>query len=64
MNSSRLVSLSSDDSAKLETCLSGQIESQSFSLWVFASIFEFLEESNCVPESPVFHQLVSSMTDC
>ena len=60
---SRSLSLSLDKSAKLEACIRGQIESQSFSLWVLTSIFEFLKKSNCVPESSVFHQLVLSMTD-
>ena len=40
----------------------GQIESQSFSLWALASVFEFRRELDCVPDSPVFHQLFSSMT--
>ena len=40
----------------------GQIESQSFSLWALASVFEFLRESGCAPDNLAFHQLVSSMT--
>ena len=56
------LSLWLDDSAKLESCIRGQIEWQSFSLWAIAAIFEFLKESHCVPDGPTFHQLVSSMT--
>ena len=56
------VSMSLDNTAKLEACVRGQIESQSFSPWALASVFEFLRESDCVPDSPVFHQLISSMT--
>ena len=62
VSSSCFVSLSLDDTAKLNSCIRGQIESQSFSLWALALVFEFLRESNCVPDSPVFHQLFSSMT--
>ena len=62
MISSRSLSLFLDDSAKLEACIRGQIQSQSFSLWPLAAVFEFLKDSNCVPEDPVFHQLVMSMT--
>ena len=54
--------LSLNDSAKLEACIRGQIESQSFSFWALAAIFEFLKESDCVLDNLVFHQLVSSMT--
>ena len=61
VSSSQLLPLSLEDLAKLEACVRGQIESQSFFLWVFKSVFEFLKESNCVPDSPVLHQLVSSM---
>ena len=41
----------------------GQIQFQCFSLWALAAVFEFLKDSNCVSEDPVFHQLVTSMTD-
>ena len=43
VNSLRSVSLSLAESSKLEACIRGQIESQSFSLWDLASIFEFLK---------------------
>ena len=62
VSSSPYVSLSRDGTVKLEACIRGQIESQSFSLWALASNFEFLKESDCVPDSQVFHQLVSSVT--
>ena len=63
VGSSHSLSLSLEDSAKLEACIRGQIQSQSFSLWALAAISEFLKDSNCVPDDPVFHQLVTSMTD-
>ena len=63
VSSSRSLSLSLDDSAKLEACICGQIQSQSFWLWALTAVFEFLKDSNCIPEGPVFHQLVTSMTD-
>ena len=62
VSSSRYISLSLDDTAKLETCVIGLIELQSFSLWALATMFEFLKDSNCVPEDTVFRQLVASMT--
>ena len=62
VSTSRYVSLSLEDSAKLEACIRGQIESQSFSLWALSAIFEYLKDANCVSDDEVFHQLVSSMT--
>ena len=62
VSTSRSVSLSLDGLAKLEACICGQIEFQSFSLLALATIFKFLKDSDCVPEDEVFHQLVSSMT--
>ena len=58
---SRHVALSIED-IKLETCVQGLVESQSFSLWSIAIMFEFLKDSNCVPEDSVFRQLIASMT--
>ena len=58
----RHVALSISDIAKLETCVRGLVESQSFSLWSIATMFEFLKDSNCVPEDSVFRQLIASMT--
>ena len=56
------LSLSLDDSAKLEACIHGHIQSQSFSLWALAAVFEFLKDSNRIPEDSVFHQHVTNMT--
>ena len=47
--------------AKLETCVHGLIESQSFSFWALLTIFEYLKDANCVPDDAVFRQLVASM---
>ena len=44
------IALSLDDTAKFETCIRGQIKSQSFSLWALAMIFEYLKDTNCVPD--------------
>ena len=46
---------------KLETCIRGMIESQSFSLWAFAFVFAFLKDSGCAPKEAIFHQLISSL---
>ena len=54
--------MSLDDPSKLETCIRGQIESQSFSLWALVTVFGYLRDANCVPDDAVFSQLVSSMT--
>ena len=60
--SSRYAALSIDDITKLEeTCVIGFVEAQSFSLWFIATMFEFLKDSNCVPEDSVFWQLISAM---
>ena len=56
------VALSLDDTAKLETCVCGLTESQSFSLWALATMFEFLKDSSCVLEDTVLRQLIASMT--
>ena len=57
LSSSQSIALSLD-----EACLCGMIESQSFALWAFATIFEFLLKVNCVPDDPLFAHLVASMT--
>ena len=62
VSSSRYVALSLDDTSKLETCVRGQIESQSFSLCALVTVFEYLKDANCVLDDAVFSQLVSSMT--
>ena len=60
--SSRYVAFSLEDTSKLEACVLGFIESQSFSLWSIATMFEFLKDANCLPEDSIFHQLIASMT--
>ena len=60
--SSRHVTLSLEDIAKLETCVRGLVESQAFCLWSIATMFEFLKDSICVPEDSLFRQLIASMT--
>ena len=55
---SRSVSFSFDELAKLESCLRGMIESQSFSLWALTSVFTFLKDYGCVPKEDSFHQLI------
>ena len=62
VSSSRYVALSLEDTSKLETCMCGLIESQSFSLWSIVTMFEFLKDANCVPEDSIFRQLIVSMT--
>ena len=42
--SSRHVALSLEGIAKLETCVRGLVESQSFSLWLIATVFKFLKD--------------------
>ena len=56
------IALSLYETCKLETCLRGMIKSQSFTLWALSAVFEFLRDSNCVPEDPLFGHLVASMT--
>ena len=46
----------------MESCVRGPVEAQSFSLWSIAAMFEFLKDSNCVPEDSSFRQLISSLT--
>ena len=55
------VTISLEEMCKLETCIHGMIESQSFSLWVLASTFAFLKDSAFAPEDQIFHQLISSL---
>ena len=62
MSSSRYVALSLEDISKLEICVHGLIESQSFDLWSITTKFEFLKDSNCVPEDSVFRHLIASLT--
>ena len=62
VSTSHHVSLSSDELAKLWTCIREMIKSQSFSLWALASVFAFLKDSGCTPEDNIFHQLILSST--
>ena len=39
VSSSRYLTMTLDESTKLETCIRVQLESQSYSLWVIATIF-------------------------
>ena len=58
---SRYVAISLEGICKLETCIRGMGESQSFSLWALTSIFAFLKDSGCAPEEQGFHQLISNL---
>ena len=58
---SHYVSVSLGEMCKLETCIHGMIQSQSFSLWALVSAFAFLKDFGCAPEENVFHQLISSL---
>ena len=44
------VALSISDISDLETYVRGLVEAQSLSLWFIATMFEFLKDSDCVPE--------------
>ena len=59
---SRSIALSLNETCKLERCLRGMIESQSFAPGALSAVFEFLHYSNCVPDNPLFGHPVSSMT--
>ena len=61
VSTSHYVSLSLEETAKLETCLREMIKSQSFSIWALASVFAFLKDPGCVPEEDIFHQLITSL---
>ena len=50
-----------EECAKLESCVRGFIESQSFSFWALAIIFAFLKDSGSAPEEDIFDQLVTSL---
>ena len=61
VSNSQYVSISLEGMTKLETCIGGMIESQSFSLWALVSVFAFLKDLGCVLEEAIFHQLISSL---
>ena len=47
---------------RLETCIHGLVESQSFSSWAMASVFALLRDANLAPGKEGFHKLVSSLS--
>ena len=51
-----------DETNKLETCICGQLEAQSFSLWAIAAIFDSLKDSGAGPQDDSFGNLVTSPT--
>ena len=55
------MSISLEEMTKLETCIRGIIESQSFSFWALASVFAFLKDFGCVPKEAIFQQHISSL---
>ena len=59
--SSRYVSLSLEDCARLESCLRGLVESQSFSSWAMASLFAFLRDAGLSSDEG-FNKVVSSLS--
>ena len=62
LSSSRHVSFSLEKCSRLETCIRGLVESQSYSSWAMAVVFAFLREAGVVPEDESFHRLVSSLS--
>ena len=60
--SSRYVSLSLEESARLESCLQGLVESQSFVPWAMASLFAFLRDAGLSPSDEGFNKVVSSLS--
>ena len=51
-----------DETTKLVTCIRGERESPSFSLWVIAAIFASLKDSGAIPQDDSFGNLVNSLT--
>ena len=62
VSSSRYLAMTLDETTKLETCICGQLESQSFSLWAIAAIFASLKDSGAIPQGDSFGNLVNSLT--
>ena len=58
--SSRYVSLSLEECARLEACMRGLVGSQSYAFWAMVSIFAFLRDSGLSPSVEVFNKVVSS----
>ena len=55
------VALLVDDVLDFETYVRGLVEAQFFFLWSVATLFEFLRDSECVPQDSVISQLSSSV---
>ena len=53
--------MSLEECSKLESCVHGSIEAQSFSFWALASVFAFLKDVGCAPEEEIFHRLILSL---
>ena len=51
-----------DECSKLESCVRGLVESQSFLYWALSVVFAFFKDSGCIPEDDIFHRLVPSLT--
>ena len=60
--SSRYVSLSLEDCARLESCLRGLVGSQSYASWAMASLFAFLRDAGLSPSDEGFNKVVSSLS--
>ena len=62
LSSSRHVSLSLEECSRLEACVRGLVESQSYSSWAMVAVFAYLREAGVVLEDDSFHRLVSSLS--
>ena len=62
VSSSHYLAMTFDETTKLETCIRGQLESQSFSLWAIAAIFASLKYSDAIPQDDSFGNMVNSLT--
>ena len=60
--SSRYVSLSLEDCARLESCLWGLVGSQPYASWALASLFAFLRDAGLSPSDDGFNKVVSSLS--
>ena len=60
--SSHYIAMSLDKCVKLESCVRGLVESQSFTSCTLAVVFAFLKDSGCALENDIFHRLVASLT--
>ena len=63
MSSKRSLSLSFDETAKVESLAKGLLDSQSMSFWRFSALLHWLKELGFVPPDPaLFEQLVQSLS--